>query len=144
MTETNNIEKTEGKGTRLGPLKNFIAVTGASIAVGPPLNDAAMAFFTTLVMMKNQHYYGEPLYLITGISAIVAFIGSLCVNGRSIWDSSNRINEIIEQIEQAKDIVDNALSAQAPTGFKWKCSECDEEVEPQFSECWKCGKSRKE
>ena len=47
------------------------------------------------------------------------------------------------QFKQAKEIVDKALSAPSPTGFKWKCSECGEEIEPQFSECWKCGKSRK-
>jgi len=24
----------------------------------------------------------------------------------------------------------------------WKCLECDELIESQFSECWKCGKTR--
>lgn len=48
------------------------------------------------------------------------------------------------EFKLAKTIEEQALSSQAPTGFLWKCPECGEEIEPQFSECWNCGKSRKD
>jgi len=31
----------------------------------------------------------------------------------------------------------------ALTQSVWKCLECDELIEPQFSQCWKCGAARK-
>jgi hypothetical protein len=27
----------------------------------------------------------------------------------------------------------------APTGASWTCSECGEQLEPQFTTCWRCG-----
>lgn len=41
---------------------------------------------------------------------------------------------------EAKRIVDEALSEKVTTA--WKCDSCNEEIEGQFTECWKCGKSR--
>ncbi len=39
---------------------------------------------------------------------------------------------------EAKRVVDEALSEQElPT---WRCDGCGEELEGQFTECWKCGK----
>lgn len=37
----------------------------------------------------------------------------------------------------------SALSraAAAPVGSPWICSECSEESEPQFTQCWRCGAS---
>jgi|SRR5450631_2884075 len=41
---------------------------------------------------------------------------------------------------EAKRIVDEALTEKELTG--WKCNTCSEDIEGQFTECWKCGKSR--
>ncbi len=46
--------------------------------------------------------------------------------------------------EEAKAIIDAALNATTPTGGPWKCPECGEEHEPQFSACWSCGEGRPE
>ena len=27
----------------------------------------------------------------------------------------------------------------APTGATWNCSQCGEQLEPQFTTCWRCG-----
>jgi hypothetical protein len=27
----------------------------------------------------------------------------------------------------------------APTGTAWTCSQCGEQLEPQFTTCWRCG-----
>jgi hypothetical protein len=40
----------------------------------------------------------------------------------------------------AKRIVEEALSEKELPA--WKCGSCGEEIEGQFTECWKCGKSR--
>jgi hypothetical protein len=41
---------------------------------------------------------------------------------------------------EAKRIVEEALSVEEMTA--WKCDSCGEEIEGQFTECWKCGNSR--
>jgi hypothetical protein len=43
--------------------------------------------------------------------------------------------------EEAKRIVAQAMS-QHEELTAWKCDVCGEEIEGQFTECWKCGKSR--
>jgi hypothetical protein len=30
-------------------------------------------------------------------------------------------------------------AATAPTGAPWVCSQCGEQLEPQFTTCWRCG-----
>jgi hypothetical protein len=30
-------------------------------------------------------------------------------------------------------------AATAPTGVPWVCPQCGEELEPQFTTCWRCG-----
>lgn len=32
-----------------------------------------------------------------------------------------------------------ARAAAAPAGSSWTCSGCGEELEPQFTQCWRCG-----
>jgi len=45
-----------------------------------------------------------------------------------------------DDFSEAKRIVEEAFSVKDKTG--WKCGSCSEEIEGQFTECWKCGKSR--
>jgi hypothetical protein len=32
-----------------------------------------------------------------------------------------------------------ARAAEAPSGTPWTCSQCGEQLEPQFTHCWHCG-----
>lgn len=32
-----------------------------------------------------------------------------------------------------------ARAAAAPAGIAWTCADCGEELEPQFTQCWRCG-----
>ena len=45
-----------------------------------------------------------------------------------------------DDFPEAKRIVEEALSVKEMTA--WKCDPCGEEIEGQFTECWKCGKGR--
>ena len=45
-----------------------------------------------------------------------------------------------DSFEEAKRIVEEALSTKVTA--PWKCDSCGEEIEGQFTECWKCGNSR--
>ncbi|MEX0772197.1 MAG: DUF2007 domain-containing protein [Balneolales bacterium] len=47
-----------------------------------------------------------------------------------------------DQANEAKKIVDAVIADQAASAEKWKCPECGEEIEGNFSECWKCGTER--
>lgn len=46
-------------------------------------------------------------------------------------------------LERARQIVQEFQQSPAqPTGWNWRCKQCGEEIEPQFTACWKCGASR--
>jgi Putative prokaryotic signal transducing protein len=32
-----------------------------------------------------------------------------------------------------------AVAAKAPSGEPWTCAQCGEQLEPQFTTCWRCG-----
>jgi ribosomal protein L40E len=32
-----------------------------------------------------------------------------------------------------------ARAAAAPSGAAWVCADCGEKLEPQFTQCWRCG-----
>jgi hypothetical protein len=34
-----------------------------------------------------------------------------------------------------------ARAVAAPAGPPWTCDECGEELEPQFTSCWRCGRA---
>lgn len=56
----------------------------------------------------------------------------------TIWIcDDNRYEEAMKLVEQ---FVNGTLSAN--TGSPWKCPECGEEVEGQFTDCWQCGTNR--
>lgn len=46
------------------------------------------------------------------------------------------------QYDKAKEIIKNAFTTKTSTRPRWRCSDCGEEHEPQFTECWNCGKNR--
>ena len=58
----------------------------------------------------------------------------------TIWIfDDNRFEEATELTERFQN---GTLAANA--GANWKCPECGEEVEGQFTECWQCGANRPE
>ena len=44
--------------------------------------------------------------------------------------------------DDAKTIIESALSNEEGSHFKWLCPGCGEEHESQFTVCWKCGRER--
>jgi len=57
----------------------------------------------------------------------------------SVWvvneDDYDRARELVSVFEGRDKVSPVDASV-------WKCLDCDELIEPQFSQCWKCGKSR--
>jgi uncharacterized OB-fold protein len=47
-----------------------------------------------------------------------------------------------EQEAQAQALLDQARHP--PTGPAWRCKHCGELHEPQFAQCWRCGKDRED
>ena len=43
---------------------------------------------------------------------------------------------------EAEAILRKTLAPLKSVKKSWQCAGCDEEIEGQFSECWKCGRSR--
>jgi hypothetical protein len=47
-----------------------------------------------------------------------------------------------DDFAEASRLIEDVLSKETGPNNTWKCSSCGEEMEGQFTECWKCGKSR--
>lgn len=49
-----------------------------------------------------------------------------------------------EEVERAENLVEEFLSSKETEvrATLWRCPNCGEELEPQFSDCWNCGTSR--
>lgn len=83
----------------------------------------------------------KDLLLDHGIPASVA--PALHVTG---WQEADPTEVWIadeNDLERAQEIVrEFAAGPSEPAGWGWRCPKCGEEVEPQFTACWKCGASR--
>jgi hypothetical protein len=66
-------------------------------------------------------------YLSVGVGGIGCY-PELCVAERDV--------------ERALEIIKNTDKDLSESQGTWVCSECNEEVEGQFTECWNCGKAR--
>lgn len=47
--------------------------------------------------------------------------------------------------EKAKSIISAYLRGETPGGTRsssWRCPNCGEQLEPQFTDCWQCGTAR--
>ena len=49
-----------------------------------------------------------------------------------------------EELAQAKAILKKTLAPLESVKKPWRCRDCDEMVEGQFSECWNCGRGREQ
>jgi len=50
--------------------------------------------------------------------------------GRSLWSKTRSNRPALRALEEA---------GKAPSGAPWTCGECGEQLEPQFTTCWRCG-----
>ena len=48
-----------------------------------------------------------------------------------------------ERVAEAAAILKKTLAPIEGVKKPWTCSNCEEEIEGQFSECWKCGRPRR-
>jgi hypothetical protein len=49
-----------------------------------------------------------------------------------------------EELAEAKTILKKTLAPLESVKKSWRCRDCGENIEGQFSECWKCGRSREQ
>ena len=49
-----------------------------------------------------------------------------------------------EELAQAEVILKKTLAPLESVKKPWRCRDCGENIEGQFSECWKCGRSREQ
>jgi len=81
-----------------------------------------------------------------GIDAVVrgehlhAARGGLPVLYPSVWIFDDDALEAARAILQR--FVQQQRAAPPPQGSRWDCAGCGEVHEPQFTECWRCGKPR--
>lgn len=62
-----------------------------------------------------------------------------------IGDETSPLVYVIDQeFEQAEALIVTFLEEQSALAgaARWRCPNCGEELEPQFTECWQCGASR--
>lgn len=57
---------------------------------------------------------------------------------------AGRVSVLLEEeFEKAKSIIAKVFDHEREnSGEPWKCSRCQEIIEPQFDECWKCRKTK--
>jgi hypothetical protein len=107
--------------------------------------------------MKQVYIADDPTeaHLVKGI---LEQYGISCeVRGESLWIARGQLpltsetlptiwifddNKFEEATELTERFQNRTLSSN--TGANWKCPECGEEVEGQFTECWQCGANRPE
>ena len=72
-----------------------------------------------------------------GLSGILGTVQTSPEAAPSLWVKEEDEAAAIAALSDIKD-------GQTPVaeGVAWKCPNCGESIEPQFSECWNCGESR--
>ncbi|UFS69538.1 DUF2007 domain-containing protein [Geomonas sp. RF6] len=95
-------------------------------------------------------YSAQNISLVSVIQSIIEGEGINCwVRNQYLYAGMGEIPPIEcwpqlcvddEDYARARSIVEEAMAEKdlAP----WRCPSCGEELEGQFSECWKCGKGR--
>ena len=76
-------------------------------------------------ILKNEHTSNLPTFTLSS---------TICPE---IWviDDSRYL--------EAQNVIEKALhSNKISEETSWRCSKCNEIMEPQFSECWNCGQSK--
>jgi Putative prokaryotic signal transducing protein len=70
-----------------------------------------------------------------GLSAVLGAIPVTEASLPSIWvrdEDSDRAAKVLAEFQRPP----------APEGAPWKCPQCGEMIDPQFTACWNCGTAR--
>ncbi len=102
----------------------------------------------------------KPVYSAPNITLVSLFRNILEAHGITCWIQNEflvagsgeippiecwpRLCVDDDDFPAAQRIVEEALSSADDAGTAWRCASCGEEIEGQFTECWKCGESRPE
>ena len=102
--------------------------------------------------MKRIHSAKDPL-MIGHLKNVLATFGIRCVARNfdlniaagelppiECWPELWVIDD--EKAARAKAILKKTLAPLESVKRPWRCQDCDETIEGQFSECWKCGRDR--
>lgn len=77
----------------------------------------------TIIKNENPPAVGE-------VTPIVAWPELWVVDDQDFQKADRFVQQELKKLEVSK------------TQASWTCSQCGEQVEPQFDVCWKCGQSR--
>ncbi|WP_018861645.1 MULTISPECIES: DUF2007 domain-containing protein [unclassified Thioalkalivibrio] len=88
----------------------------------------------------------ENLLQEAGIPAYVAQAGLYGAAGEippnECWGRVMVVHEA--QAQEARELIVEYLEGEPEhDGKEWKCSRCGERIEPQFTQCWNCGRERR-
>jgi hypothetical protein len=72
-----------------------------------------------------------------GLSAVLGAIPVTESSLPSIWVRD-------DDLDRAKQVLAEFQHPAAPQGVPWKCPNCGEMIDPQFTECWNCGAAKPE
>ena len=107
-------------------------------------------------MLNMKNVYSSPhLFLVNHYRNIVESYGIPCVVKNSFLSGAagelppTEVWPILcvedeRDYDRAKQIVDEELHRLSNTNQHWTCANCGEEIEGQFTDCWKCGTPREE
>jgi putative signal transducing protein len=98
-------------------------------------------------------YSGQDYLMIGHLKNVLATFGIECVTKNLYLSSAAGQLPLIEcwpelwvvddgRLAEAQTILKRTLAPLQSVKRPWQCTGCGEEVEGQFSECWKCGRSR--
>jgi hypothetical protein len=98
-------------------------------------------------------YSGQDCLMIGHLKNVLATFGIECVTKNLYLSSAAGQLPPIEcwpelwvvddrRLAEAQTILKRTLAPLQSVKKPWQCGGCGEEVEGQFSECWKCGRSR--
>src|SRR4051812_38049211 len=63
-------------------------------------------------------------------------------NDEDFTKAESCLKELIENYKLDLELRKNAPEVNSDPAVAWKCQECGEELEGQFTSCWNCGKSK--
>ena len=107
-------------------------------------------------MLSMKNVYSSPhLFLVNHYRNIVESYGIPCIVKNSFLSGAagelppTEVWPILcvedeRDYDRAKQIVDEELKKLENTGQHWVCKHCGEDIESQFTDCWKCGSPREE
>jgi hypothetical protein len=80
----------------------------------------------------------EAVVQAEGLSGILGTVQSSAEASPSLWVSDEDETRAAAALVSVRD----GAAPEAAGATPWKCPNCGEEIEPQFTECWNCGATR--